>query len=230
MKPRMAIETYIILIINIWFALIVARSHWNIAIIQQLGAVSGGMPTAQSWVDLIPISHNQSVQLIESFPIIGTTLSGIPLFLMRTLNASFLHFSWSHLFGNLISLLIIGKQYEKTNYRSTFLIVYVVTGIISMASAALLQPNAITAGASGAVFGLMGASFILSKRAHQLAIKGQLPHYHIANYARLGKLVYSLMIYNLITTFIVPGISIVGHISGLIAGLCIGIIIPVKDW
>ena len=230
MKKRMALETYLVLIINIWIAIVVAGYQWDLSVIARLGGVSGQMPTIQAWIELIPVSETLALQLVDTYPTLNNTLSDVPLFFMRTLNASFLHFSWSHLFGNALSLWIIGKQYENVNYRGTFLIIYVFTGIVSMSSAALLQPNALTAGASGAVFGLMGASAMLSKRARRLAVKGDLtPHIH-ASYTRLGKLVYTLMIYNLIATFVMPGISIVAHISGLIAGFVIGLVIPVRDW
>lgn len=230
MKKRMALETYLVLIINIWIAIVVAGYQWDLSVIDRLGGVSGQMPPIQAWIELIPVSETLALQLVDTYPTLNNTVSGVPLFLLRTLSASFLHFSWSHLFGNALALWIIGKPYETVNYRGTFLIIYVFTGIVSMSSAALLQPNALTAGASGAVFGLMGASFILSKRAQRLAVKGDLtPHIH-ASYTQLGKLVYVLIIYNLITTFIVPGVSIVAHISGLIAGIFIGFIIPVRDW
>lgn len=230
MKPRMALETYLVLIVNIWVAIIVAGYQWDVFIIDRLGGVSGQMPTIQAWIELIPVQESHALQLVDMYPTLNRTVSGIPLFLLRTLTASFLHFSWSHLFGNVISLWIIGKQYENVNYRGTFLIIYVFTGMVSMSSAAILQPNALTAGASGAVFGLMGASFILAKRASRSAIKGHLAPNAYDKYNRLGRLVYVLMIYNLISTFVIPGISIVGHIAGLIAGFIIGALIPIKEW
>jgi len=230
MKSRFPLETYLILIVNIWVAIIVSGYHWDVSILQRFGAVSGQMPTIQAWVELIPVREAQALHLLESYPSLNNVLSGIPLFIFRTLSASFLHFSWSHLFGNALSLWVIGKLYENVNYRGTFLVVYVVTGIVAMSSAAILQPDVVTAGASGSVFGLMGASFILSKRATRLALRGHLPQPAYMGYTRLGKLVYALLVYNLISTFVLPGISIIGHISGLIAGLLIGLIIPIKQW
>lgn len=230
MKPRKALETYFVLIINIWIAIVVAGYRWDLSIIRQLGAVSGHMPETQSWIELIPLRHAHVAPALDAYPALHATVSGLPLFVLRALSASFLHFSWSHLLGNILSLWIIGKHYEKANYRGTFLIIYLFTGIVSMSSAALLQPSAITAGASGAVFGLMGASVVLSKRAQRLAVKGHLPQPLQAHYTHLGRVVYVLVVYNLITTFIVPGVSIVAHISGLIAGIFIGFIIPVRDW
>lgn len=230
MKTRATLETYLLIAINLWFAYIVSIHAWNTDFIHQLGAVSGNMPTEQLRILLVPLTEDMAIEWMRQNDFWVRPLAGIPLFIVRTLNASFLHFSWGHLFGNAVSLWIIGKRYEQVNYRGTFTLIYVFTGIISMSSAAILQPYALTAGASGAVFGLMGASYVLSKRAERLAFKRDMPHSTYVKYSQLGHLVYSLMVYNLIMTFVLPGISIVGHISGLIAGIIIGIIIPIKYW
>lgn len=230
MKKRKAWESYVIIIINIWLAIVVASYHWDFYIIDRLGGVSGQMPTIQAWIELLPVSESLALQLVDTYPTLNNTLSGVPLFLLRTLSASFLHFSWSHLFGNILSVWFIGRYYENVNYRGTFLITYVFTGIIAMSSAAVLQPDVLTAGASGAVFGLMGASVVLSKRAQRLAIKGSLTQHAHHKYTDLGRFVYVILIYNLIGTFIMPGISIVAHIAGLIAGGLIGLVLPIKDW
>ena len=230
MKSRVALETYLVIIINIWIAIVVAGYRWDLSVLERLGAVSGSMPTLQAWIELIPVRESQALSLLESYPVLNNSVTGIPLILIRTLNASFLHFSWNHLFGNIMSLWVIGRHYEDANYRGTFLIVYVVTGIISMYCSALFQPLALTAGASGAVFGLMGASFVLSKRATYLVRKGQINHSSHIQYTRLGRIVTFLLVFNLIATFVVPGVSIVAHISGMIAGLLIGLVLPIRQW
>lgn len=230
MKSRVALETYLVIIINIWIAIVVAGYRWDLSVLERLGAVSGSMPTLQAWVELIPVSESQALSLLESYPVLNNSVTGIPLILMRTLNASFLHFSWNHLFGNIISLWVIGRRYENANYRGTFLIVYVVTGIISMTCSAVFQPLALTAGASGAVFGLMGASVVLSKRSTYLVRKGQINQSSHMHYNLLGSTIGVFLVYNLIGTFVIPGVSIVAHVSGMIAGLLIGLVLPIRPW
>jgi len=66
------------------------------------------------------------------------------------------------------------------------------------------QPLAATAGASGAVFGLFGATFVVAKRL-RLNVSG----------------VVTLIAINLVMTFTVPGISWQGHVGGLITGAII---------
>ena len=230
MKSRITLETYLVIIINIWIAIVVAGYRWDLSVLERLGAVSGSTPVRQVWVELIPVSESQALYLLESYPVLNNSVTGIPLILIRTLNASFLHFSWTHLFGNIMSLWVIGRRYEDANYRGTFLMVYVVTGIISMYCSALFQPLAITAGASGAVFGLMGASFVLSKRATYLVRKGHINQSSHMRYALLGRTAGVFLVYNLVSTFIMPGVSIVAHISGMIAGLLIGLVLPIRHW
>ena len=230
MKSRVALETYLVIIINIWIAIVVAGYRWDLSVLERLGAVSGSMPTLQAWVELIPVSESQALSLLESYPVLNNSVTGIPLILMRTLNASFLHFSWNHLFGNIMSLWVIGRRYEDANYRGTFLIVYVVTGIISMYCSAVFQPLALTAGASGAVFGLMGASVVLSKRATYLVRKGQINQSSHMHYDLLGYTIGVFLVYNLVGTFVIPGVSIVAHVSGMIAGLLIGLVLPIRPW
>jgi membrane associated rhomboid family serine protease len=67
----------------------------------------------------------------------------------------------------------------------------------------LLSPDAVTVGASGAIFGILGALFVLERRRH-IATGGQ---------------VAALIVLNLIFTFAVSNISVGGHIGGLIGGV-----------
>jgi membrane associated rhomboid family serine protease len=71
----------------------------------------------------------------------------------------------------------------------------------------LLQPDGVTAGASGAVFGLVGAAAVgLRQRGHNLWQSGVGP----------------LLAVNLVFTFAIPGVSIGGHVGGLIGGVLVG--------
>ena len=77
----------------------------------------------------------------------------------------------------------------------------------------LLSPNQPTVGASGAVFGLMGALVVLQVRAKQ-------------NPWRSG--ILGLVLVNVLFTFAVPGISVGGHLGGLLVGAVTGAVVPFR--
>jgi membrane associated rhomboid family serine protease len=77
------------------------------------------------------------------------------------------------------------------------------SGIAGSAGALVLSPNAVTVGASGAIFGILGALFVLERRGN-IATGGQIA---------------GLIVLNLIFTFAISNISVGGHIGGLIGGV-----------
>jgi membrane associated rhomboid family serine protease len=119
----------------------------------------------------------------------------------RLITAAFLHAGILHLGFNMLMLWWIGAPLEEAMGRGRFLLLYVVSGLGGSAGALLLSPESITVGASGAVFGLLGAAFVLERQA---GIRG-------------GP-VMTIIILNLAITFLVPRISIGGHLGGLAAG------------
>ena len=86
-----------------------------------------------------------------------------------------------------------------------FLLLYLVSGLAGSAGALIANPNAVTVGASGAIFGILGAAIVLERQRTYV----------------LGGSALTLLIVNLAFTFAVPGISIGGHLGGLAGGaLC----------
>ena len=78
----------------------------------------------------------------------------------RLFTSMFLHGDVLHLFSNMISLLIFGAYAELNYSKYQFLIIYFVSGLIGSIFSMLLLPlNTISLGASGAIFGLIGAAF-----------------------------------------------------------------------
>src|SRR5262249_19706455 len=108
-----------------------------------------------------------------------------------------------HLAINMYSLYFAGSLLEHVIGRWRFLLLYMASGIAGSAGALWLSPNSITVGASGAIFGILGALFVLERNRH------------IAT----GGPVAGLIVLNLIFTFAVSGISIGGHLGGLVAGV-----------
>jgi membrane associated rhomboid family serine protease len=127
----------------------------------------------------------------------------------RMLTAAFLHYGPLHLGMNMYGLYIAGSLLEQVIGRWRFLGLYIAAGIAGSAGALWLEPNGATAGASGAIFGVFGALFVLERRRH-IATGGQIA---------------ALIVLNLVFTFAVPGISVGGHIGGLIGGVALMLVL-----
>jgi membrane associated rhomboid family serine protease len=123
----------------------------------------------------------------------------------RLITASFLHYGPLHLGLNMLVLWFIGPPLEEYFGHGRYLLVYLVSGLAGSAGALLWSPNALTVGASGAIFGIMGAALVLEARRIYV----------------FGGQALGLVVINLGIGFVIPGISIGGHIGGLIGGaLC----------
>jgi membrane associated rhomboid family serine protease len=121
----------------------------------------------------------------------------------RLLTAGFLHAGLAHLFFNMFSLYILGTLLEPLIGRLRFGLIYFTALLAGSFGALELDPNSLTVGASGAIFGLMGAAAVVMRgRGMNLMESG------------LGVWI----VLNLVFTFAVSNISIGGHIGGLIGG------------
>jgi membrane associated rhomboid family serine protease len=121
----------------------------------------------------------------------------------RLLTAAFLHYGPIHLGMNMLALWWFGEVVERSLGRGRFLLLYLVAGLAGSAGALLADPRAVTVGASGAVFGMLGALLILEWQATG-SFTGQ---------------AMTLIALNLAFSFAVPGISYGGHIGGLVGGI-----------
>jgi len=121
----------------------------------------------------------------------------------RMITSAFLHYGPLHLGMNMYGLYLGGTLLEHVIGRWRFALLYLASGVAGSAIALFITPNVTTAGASGAIFGIFGALFVLERKRH-ISTGGQ---------------VAVLIVLNLVFTFAVPGISIGGHIGGLIAGV-----------
>jgi membrane associated rhomboid family serine protease len=121
----------------------------------------------------------------------------------RMLTAAFLHSMSSplHILFNMFSLYIFGPILEQAIGRARFLVLYLLAAFGGSVAVLLLNPGVVVVGASGAIFGLMGAFFVVQRRLG-------------GNSAQL-LIVIGL---NLVIGFVVPGISWEGHVGGLVVG------------
>jgi membrane associated rhomboid family serine protease len=120
----------------------------------------------------------------------------------RLLTAAFMHYGIAHLLLNMWALYVVGQPLEQWLGRARFIALY---GLSALGGSVMVYlfaaPNSLTAGASGAVFGLFGAIFVVARRL---------------NYDVRGIAV--LIVLNLVITFTFPGISWQGHVGGLVTG------------
>ena len=127
--------------------------------------------------------------------------------LYRLLTSAFMHYGLAHLLFNMYALFVVGPPLEVWLGRLRFGALYALSALGGSVLVYLLSPlNAATAGASGAVFGLFGAWFVVGKRLN-LDVRW----------------VVGLIVINLAFTFVIPvlggqNISWQGHIGGLATG------------
>ncbi|MFC5996137.1 rhomboid family intramembrane serine protease [Pseudonocardia hispaniensis] len=120
----------------------------------------------------------------------------------RVLTAGFLHYGPLHLVFNMLALWVIGKDIELVLGRGRFLAVYFIALLGGSAAVMMFYPpNAQVAGASGAVFGLMGGLAVVLRRLRVPA--GQ---------------VIGLIAVNVVISVVLPGVSLIGHLGGLVVG------------
>jgi membrane associated rhomboid family serine protease len=121
----------------------------------------------------------------------------------RRVTSGFLHAGLLHLLFNMYLLYILGNMLEPAIGRLRFGLIYFVSLLCGSFGVLLVSPNSPAVGASGAVFGLMGAAVVILRNRGIDPRQSGLPF---------------LIGFNLLFTFLVPGISIGAHVGGLIGG------------
>lgn len=128
----------------------------------------------------------------------------------RILTAGFLHYGIGHILINMISLYFVGYALEPAIGRVNFAAIYLASLLAGSFGALLFQPDALTVGASGAIFGIFGALIVVG-RARGIPIWQ----------SGLGV----VLLLNLLISVTVRGISLGGHLGGLLGGLLMGILV-----
>jgi membrane associated rhomboid family serine protease len=123
----------------------------------------------------------------------------------RLITSAFLHASLLHIAFNMYFLWFVGAPVEAALGRGRFILIYLISGLAGSAGALVDTPDQPTVGASGALFGILGAALVLERQRDYV----------------LGGSALALIVINLILSFALANISIGGHIGGLIGGaLC----------
>jgi membrane associated rhomboid family serine protease len=122
----------------------------------------------------------------------------------RLITAAFLHYGPLHLGLNMLALWWLGSPVEAALGRGRYVLLYFASGLAGSAGALLLSPNAITVGASGAIFGILGALLVL-----EYQVTGSLA----------GQAMTLIVINLAFSAGFSSNISLGGHVGGLIAGI-----------
>jgi membrane associated rhomboid family serine protease len=126
--------------------------------------------------------------------------------LYRLVTSAFVHYGATHLLLNMWALYVVGPPLEMLLGRLRFGALYALSGLGGSVLVYLLSLNVMTAGASGAVFGLFAATFVVAKRL-SLDLRW----------------VVAVIVINLVVTFVAPAVSSQriswqGHVGGLVTG------------
>ena len=193
------------------------RSRWGAA----GGAMSGGAPVTK-----VLIGINVALFLAELlFGAVGAMGGGstgmlvdmgalVPAYVAvkheywRLFTAMWLHGGLLHVAFNMYALYIGGSYLEMIAGKGKYLAIYLIAGVAGNVAVYLLAaPISVTIGASTAIFGVFGALFTFSLHNRDSAV------------GRALKSMGSVILINLVITFVVPGISWQGHVGGLIGGV-----------
>jgi membrane associated rhomboid family serine protease len=119
----------------------------------------------------------------------------------------FVHGSFFHILFNMWSVYVFGAMLERQLGRVRFLALYFVSGIGGSVAVSLIAPGVAAIGASGAIFGLLGAFFVIERK-----LGGR------------GVQILVLVALNLAIGFFVPGIAWQAHVGGVIVGALVGLV------
>jgi membrane associated rhomboid family serine protease len=128
----------------------------------------------------------------------------------RLITSGFLHASIIHIGFNMFLLLILGRLLEPALGTPRFLAIYFASLLAGSFGALVVEPEALTIGASGAVFGLAAAVFVIARGRGMDTIASEIGF---------------LILFNLVLGFVVPRISVGGHVGGLIGGALCALVI-----
>jgi membrane associated rhomboid family serine protease len=181
--------------------------------VRRVKTAFGGKPTSRPWVTYTLIVANVVMFVLQkAAPDVTKAFVlwpwGIAHYgeVYRLATSAFLHADLMHILFNMWALYVIGGPLEQWLGRTRYLGLYALSGLGGSVLVYLVTPvDGATLGASGAIFGLFGATFVLARKLN----------FDV-------RWVVGLIVINLVFTFVAPGISWQGHIGGLVTGAAVG--------
>ena len=181
----------------------------NVAVFVLAVAISGGA-ALRGAADTLQLKGGLIAELFERgdqyfrVPVPGSTAGGVAHGeWYRIFTSGFLHYGMLHIALNMWALYIFGRILEVAGGRWRFGAVYAVSLVAGALGAMILSPDSLTAGASGAIYGLLGALIVLH-RARGIPLRDT------------GLI--TILVLNMVLSFGISGISIGGHLGGLVGG------------
>lgn len=135
----------------------------------------------------------------------------------RLFTCIFLHIGIMHLLCNMYSLYIIGREVENLFGKVKYIIIFILSGIFGSIMSLAFTHNTISAGASGAIFGLLGALLYFGM------------HYRTYLGETIKRSIIPIIVINLIIGFFAKGIDLAAYIGGLVGGILLAMMVGVPD-
>ena len=157
----------------------------------------------------------ESVQTVYDFGgVLGDEIQVDPSQSWRLLAAMFVHIGLQHFVLNMVTLYFLGRIAEDLFGSKAFLVLYILSGLMGNLFVMTFSPEVVAAGASTALFGIFGAIASLRFIARSPYIQ------------YLSQSYTSLILVNILFSFM-PGISLAGHLGGLVGGGILAFVFPV---
>jgi membrane associated rhomboid family serine protease len=150
--------------------------------------------------------------VIDDFGLFGPAVADGEVY--RIVTGGFLHAGPIHLLFNMFALYVLGTMLEPTIGTLRFVFLYSASLLAGSFGALLMSPDDVTVGASGAIFGIFAAAFVIARGRGLDQIASEIG---------------LLLVINLALTFSIPGISIGGHLGGLAGGGLCALVILAGD-
>lgn len=164
---------------------------------------------------VVPFFFGQAQEMINTLCVHGPSVRAGQYY--RLISGIFMHGSLFHLIFNCYALYVLGTQLESFLGKIKYTIIYLLGGLMGSLFSIIFNGNVASIGASGAIFGLMGALVYFG--------------YHYRVY--LGNVVKSqiipLIVANLVFGFIMTGVDNAAHIGGLIGGTLATVALGIED-
>jgi membrane associated rhomboid family serine protease len=180
--------------------------------IKQSTTAFGGRAVSRPWVSYVLIALNVVMFVLQKandevyrqLVLQGNVIAYYDEY-YRLVTSGFLHAGVTHILFNMVALYFTGPALERALGHARFIGLYALSLLGGSVLVYLLTPaQTPTLGASGAIFGLFGATFVLARKL-DFDVRG----------------IVGLIVINLAITFIAPGISWQGHVGGLLTGAAV---------
>jgi len=163
------------------------------------------------WVILEYNGGSTDLETLLRFGAINVALIQVTGEYWRIFSSMFLHIGFAHLAYNVFALYIFGSRLEKYINIGQYVVIYIFAGLVggfcSYGGSLLMGTNTVAAGASGAIYGLLGAILILSKASGQ-SIDGLNAY-----------MMWLIFIFGIVFSVISPSVDVFAHVGGFIGGL-----------